>query len=438
MENLLRKYSGANSNSLTGDAFCITICSLLLIIGQVLSLNSIQQLLWTIILVSLIVLVSFKELIITAKLKKTILELEMANIELEKTNNSISQELNKSIFELIALFEFTTALGRNDTATFQMAMETMVDTIKRITNYDGCALFICDDLHNQVTTAVSRGFANPIPKEIPIDQFMAKNSLLSGQALFVEDISAEPSISKLGVNDNFRSLIAVPLPIQNKVVGVLLITKEKVSGFSREDLRLLFVIANEAALVIQNQHLYEKVYHSSITDGLTGLYNHRHFQEKIRHCFEVFKEEGKPFSLVLLDIDYFKNINDQYGHLVGDQVLKQVGQILHQVLPQDLFIARYGGEEFAILMPNISSDLVSKYTEKIRFSIQNYDFKSETKEQFSITVSLGIANYPEDLNVHDSEVECRVEKIINLADENLYRAKNLGRNQIYSCCLKNV
>lgn len=358
----------------------------------------------------------------TARLKQEI-------TQLNEDNAVIHKELNKSIFEILALFEFTNILGGS--VDFHRMLGMMIDTIKRIIEYDGCCLFLVDESRQNVTAAISRGFPEEFENQtIALDHFFAKNVLTSGQAALVEDIYQEinrfPGNYSAATFGRLHSMIILPLLVQNSSIGVLVIAKHEVSGFSYEDLRLLFVISNEAALAIQNKHLYEKVYIASITDGLTGLYNHKYFREQIQMEIQVAKAENQTISLVLMDIDYFKSINDTYGHLIGDMVLQQIAGILKSALPDQFLVARYGGEEFAALLPGVPLNGALKYSEIIRQRLEEHSFISENGIPFKVTLSLGVANYPE----HITNDERIVEKLIDLADESLYLAKRSGRNRV--------
>jgi diguanylate cyclase (GGDEF)-like protein len=361
--------------------------------------------------------------------------LEQKVTQLSEDNEIIHKELNKSIFEILALIEFTNILG--GTVDFQRMLGMMVDTIKRIIDYDGCCLFLIDESRHNVSVAISRGLPETFNQQnIPLDQFFAENVLSSGQAVLVEDIYREidrfPGNYTAETFGGLHSMIILPLLVQNSSLGVLMIAKNVVSGFSYEDLRLLFVISNEAALAIQNKHLYEKVYNASISDGLTGLYNHKYFREQLQTQIQTAKAENRTISLILMDIDYFKTINDTYGHLIGDMVLQQIAVILKSALPDEFLIARYGGEEFAALLPETNLDLAMEYCEIIRSKLEEHSFNSEEGTLFKVTISLGVANYPK----HISNEERIVEKLIDLADESLYQAKREGRNRV--CTLPEV
>jgi diguanylate cyclase (GGDEF)-like protein len=161
-------------------------------------------------------------------------------------------------------------------------------------------------------------------------------------------------------------------------------------------------------------------------DYLTGLYNRRFFMEKFVEEATWSMRYKEPVSIMLLDIDHFKKVNDTYGHSCGDEILKQVAQIAATVSKPEHIAARYGGEEFIILLPNISRDGATEIAEKIRSSIQNKDFScvcDNNTVHLSITISIGVTTY-------DSSTQVTPDQLIGQADNALYAAKEAGRNRV--------
>ncbi|MBQ4122764.1 GGDEF domain-containing protein, partial [bacterium] len=158
------------------------------------------------------------------------------------------------------------------------------------------------------------------------------------------------------------------------------------------------------------------------TDGLTELYNHRFFQEQMKTMIAEAKKEDTNFSLVLLDIDFFKKFNDTYGHQAGDAVLKHVARTLKMCVRKDDYVCRYGGEEMTILLNNIPEEIALKTAEKICAAIAEKKYKLSPELEVNVTISLGVATYPENGKT--------AEELIEYADKCLYNAKENGRNQV--------
>ena len=169
----------------------------------------------------------------------------------------------------------------------------------------------------------------------------------------------------------------------------------------------------------QLEDLLDKVNFMAITDSLTGLYNRRRFLDVLTNEYERAKRYGTPFSLVMLDIDYFKKINDNFGHVVGDTVLKEISEILLKGIRDIDTAARYGGEEFMLILPNTDKDHARIVAERIRQAIETYDFIGLDRK---ISASIGISGMP-DASIADED------RLIRCADFGLYRAKQLGRNR---------
>ncbi len=172
----------------------------------------------------------------------------------------------------------------------------------------------------------------------------------------------------------------------------------------------------------QLEDLLDKVNYMAITDALTGIYNRRRFLDVLSSEYERAKRYATPFSLIMLDIDYFKKINDTFGHAAGDAVLKEVSDMILKSIREIDTAARYGGEEFVIVLPNTAREHARVVAERIRLAIEKHDFGGLDRR---ISVSIGISGMP------DAKVDSE-DRLIRCADFALYRAKQLGRNRTVS------
>ncbi|GAJ23883.1 unnamed protein product, partial [marine sediment metagenome] len=153
--------------------------------------------------------------------------------------------------------------------------------------------------------------------------------------------------------------------------------------------------ADHSIIAINNAVLHKKIKELSITDGLTDLYVYRFFQSKLDEELRRAQRYQESLSLIMMDIDGFKSINDSYGHIAGDEALKEVAQILKKICREVDIIARYGGEEFTIILPTTDKEGAFYVAERIRKAIKNYEFKSPREEPIRLTVSCGVVSYPE-------------------------------------------
>ncbi len=175
--------------------------------------------------------------------------------------------------------------------------------------------------------------------------------------------------------------------------------------------------------VKQLEQAKERLRELAVTDGLTGLYNYRYFKEYFTQEIRRVLRHKKIVSLMMLDIDFFKQYNDTHGHLAGDEVLRTLAKLMIDNLRSIDVAARYGGEEFALVLPETDKKAARIVADKIKRLVQEYKFQNEeTQPNGSITVSIGVASFPEDGE--------KMDNLINIADQRLYRAKADGRNRV--------
>jgi len=184
---------------------------------------------------------------------------------------------------------------------------------------------------------------------------------------------------------------------------------------------IVFVSAFVVKYIIKSRD-FEQQYLLATTDGLTELYNHRYFQEQMRMQVEQSKRYEAPFSLIIIDIDYFKKFNDTYGHQAGDAVLRQVAQLIKANVRATDIACRYGGEEMSIILPNTSKEMAMITAKKICKLVSAKRFKLNNNQESHVTISSGVSTFPDD-GATPSE-------IIDAADKKLYKSKNNGRNQV--------
>lgn len=169
---------------------------------------------------------------------------------------------------------------------------------------------------------------------------------------------------------------------------------------------------------------YEHTYKLAVTDGLTDMYNHRYFQEQMKLNIDNAKRYNTPFSLIMVDIDFFKKFNDKYGHQSGDAVLRQVAQTIKKNIRSTDIPCRYGGEEMSVILSNTKKEEAAIVAQKICEAVRNKEFELATGDWTHVTISLGVASAPIDSNT--------VQGLIEYADKCLYVAKENGRNQVIS------
>ncbi|MEI7640686.1 MAG: sensor domain-containing diguanylate cyclase [bacterium] len=218
-----------------------------------------------------------------------------------------------------------------------------------------------------------------------------------------------------------KSVLYQPLYVGDKLRGVLMISSNKNNIFNEKQIGDVRILASQAALALEKVYLYEEIAHLSITDSLTGLYVHRYFQEKLESEIGRSAKDNKEISVIMSDIDFFKKVNDVYGHAAGDYVLKTIGLILKINTTSTETIARYGGEEFVIVLPETDKTHAIARAEMIRKTVEDFNFKFNGTD-IKITLSLGVATLPVDAMTR--------RELIGRADQAMYVAKLSGRNRV--------
>lgn len=290
-------------------------------------------------------------------------------------------------------------------------------------------LYLVAPRTGKLEVRATSGFGDPrIRRATLLQNTHANRAMRERRPLLIRDTKAETPASGDGNNssaddqqENIRSVIIAPLLLGDEVHGALSLSSSRPLAFDQSDLQLLVSFGVTATAAIHNAMLHTELQKIAITDPLTGLYNRRGLLELGRHEIERVQRFNQPLSAVMLDIDHFKQVNDTYGHPVGDQVLCGLAERSRALIRQVDIIGRYGGEEFAILLPETDLFQASAIAERLRRSVEEAPFLTE-QGPISITVSLGVSRAGRGIN--------NLVTLIEQADEALYQAKQRGRNRV--------
>ncbi|TAN38292.1 MAG: sensor domain-containing diguanylate cyclase [Nitrospirae bacterium] len=334
--------------------------------------------------------------------------------------------------ELEAVIDLTQLIS--DTLDSKELLYRIVRKIAEIIPVTRCSIIKIDS-HNR-TAIVVASYENQIFRDIKISLRKYPEileALTTKEDVIIRDVATDPLMSKvrkliapLGI----RSILVVPIFRSSKVIGTLFLRTSRSQGtFSEPEIRLLHSMANASANSLFNSFLFEQVEDEktrleklSITDYLTGIYNVRYFYHRIIQEFSRAQRYSSSLSCLMLDIDFFKKVNDVHGHKTGDMVLKEFATVLRRHCRKSDVLARYGGEEFIILLPETAPEGAFSEAERIRKHISSHKFKS-LKNKNELTVSIGIATSPHPkIKAHDD--------LIASADSALFTAKNSGRNRV--------
>ena len=371
---------------------------------------------------------------------------EESNILLDNINRKKDgiAALEEKMLRYSLLKEVTEALS--STLSLESIKNIIIDKALSISGKDARALlFLVDAEKQELALSASRPDINPSTgsgltlSNVERVKFKAKKGdvfdrwvLRQRKALLIENVETDFRFSAGDIEEvsprlrreasrSFSSLIAVPLVSENKLSGILRLDSPRPSIFVQDDLRLLGIISDLGAVAVENAALYARTQELAIRDALTGLFVRRYFLERFKEELIRAARKKIALSLLLIDIDHFKDYNDRFGHAAGDLVLKFLARQLNAVMRPGDIAVRYGGEELGVLLYGIDGREAAKEAERIRAAIKSKPLVFRRNENI-ITVSIGVSSYPKDAVLED--------ELIRIADERLYKAKHGGRNQV--------
>ncbi len=281
-------------------------------------------------------------------------------------------------------------------------------------------IFLYDDESNQLRFGAalsSNGHLNE-PWAKPRPTGLTFTVARQGETIVVEDMQKHPLYEDVPP-DWKGSIVGIPLKMGDRVVGVMNLSRSEVGPFSPSELRLLQLLANQAAIAIVNARLHEQVSRQALSDTLTGLPNRRALDEHLEKEVQRARRHGYPFAVLMMDLDGFKAINDNYGHDVGDQVLRVAFNYLARGLRTTDFLARYGGDELTLVLSRTDLSPAITVAEKLLQKMRRFSYELPDGKRLRLGLSGGIAVYP----IHGQTSS----QLLRAADEALYRAKKYQR-----------
>ena len=306
-----------------------------------------------------------------------------------------------------------TAISSEDAE--QMLAE-IVSEIQKNFRFDHIGIGILDYVTKDIEIKAEAGVtAKALGRRIPLGVGILGRVARTGETALVQN-AGEGHL--LGVLQESRAVLCIPITYGETLLGVLNVESQRENAFSPQDVLILNTLADLLATALHNSFVFQKLQQQSITDGLTGIKTRRFFWEALTSEWKRASRSGRPFSVVLIDLDKFKEVNDTLGHLEGDLVLARVGRLLEQKCRQSNVVARYGGDEFIILMPETGVEQAEILAERLRLWIATDPMLAE----HHITGSFGVGSFP----VHGFSVE----DIIRVADAGMYVSKHAGGNRV--------
>ena len=321
-------------------------------------------------------------------------------------------------------------LGKALTSSLQLdqVLRTIMEKIDEFLRPDTWSLLLVDEDKNELYFELAVGKNTQMLKDIRIKMgqgiagWVAENE----QAVIVPDVSKDTRFfSQVDEKTKMetQSIVAVPVRYRDHCLGVIeLINCVGADGFHERDLALLEALADFAAIALENARHVKRIHELTITDDCTALYNARHMNFILET--EIYRSQryGYEFSLVFIDLDHFKQVNDTHGHLVGSKLLAEIGQLLRGNCRLIDFAFRYGGDEFVIVLPQASKENACIVARRLHKMLREMVWLPEDNLNIHITASLGVASYPTD-------AKTKIE-LLHLADEAMYNVKNSTRDAV--------
>ena len=326
--------------------------------------------------------------------------------------------------ELASMIEIGTAL--TSSLEVHAVLETIMKQVDRLIKPRAWSLLLVDESSSDLNIEIA---VSPLPEQLKGITLKQGEGIAGwvaqqGAPLLIADLQADPRFATYfdeHLSFRARSIIAVPLKIHERVIGVIeLINSCDEQVFDDVDQSILTAIADFAAIALVNARNFDRINELVVTDDLTGLFNSRHFGQLIESEFLRAQRYQTELSLVFLDLDHLKKINDLHGHLVGSRMLSELGRLIGQNIRDCDRAARYGGDEFVIILPQTGKQQAVTLAEKLLEMMRITRFFSDDNQEIRLTASFGVATYPQDCG---SKVE-----LLRAADLAMYDAKLAGRN----------
>jgi diguanylate cyclase (GGDEF)-like protein/putative nucleotidyltransferase with HDIG domain len=310
-------------------------------------------------------------------------------------------------------------LGRKANAVLnpQELLPSICRQIRNAFGYDLARIEMLDSRHEELVVEAEAGYGPELlGRRIRRGEGLAGVAADSGEPVLANSVVKEPRYIPL--HPGIRSALSLPLKYREEMLGILSLESREVYAFSQQDVLTLRTLADQLAIALHNARIYQVALEQAITDGLTGLKTHRYFMEALDREWRRSTRAGYMFSVIMIDLDGFKQVNDRNGHLEGDKVLTAVANLLNEHVRQSNVVARYGGDEFAIMLPETRTEQAEILAERLRARIESDRYLAT----HGLTASFGIATFP----VHGPTQE----EILRVADSGMYLAKHQAGNRV--------
>jgi len=321
-------------------------------------------------------------------------------------------------------------VGKALTSTLKLpeVLNIIADTMSAIARCEAWSLLLMDEEHQDLRFEIATGEQGPLVKQfrLKLGEGIAGWVAGEGEALIVEDVRTDPRFAAhVDSTTGFttRAILCVPLKSKGKVLGVIeLVNKLGGGTFDGRDLKVVSILADYASIAIENARLYQRAEELVVTDDVTGIHNSRYFHQILERELHRARRYHRPLSLLFIDLDAFKAVNDTHGHQTGSRVLREVAWVLKTAIRSVDLIARYGGDEFIVVLPDTDGPTAALLGERLRATVARTEFLTPEGPALRLTASFGVAAYPEHAKTK--------EELVRMADEAMYHAKGRHPNTV--------
>jgi diguanylate cyclase (GGDEF)-like protein len=346
-----------------------------------------------------------------------------AQLELKTELETVNRRLATRLDELEVLFETVRTIA--STLDLDEVLSRVTSVLPTRLKVDRFSIML---LNQDEQLEVLKAFPANEGSEgllFAVGEGIAGHAARSRKSVYVPDLEHEQRFKVLNpsVMRGRGCLLSIPMQHGNELLGVLNFERKQKADFDREEIEYFTAVADQTAIAVQNARLHQQTVALSVTDPLTGVSNRRHLFQQLEAELNRSRRYGTPVSMVMIDIDHFKHLNDTSGHQAGDTALKEVCQNLKAVVRKVDTVARYGGEEFVVLLPQVGREEALEVAEKLRRAVEEHPFAmGATQPGGRVTISVGVATFPTDATEQP--------RLVDAADSALYASKRGGRNKV--------
>ncbi len=363
------------------------------------------------------------------QLNTRIVQLERDLKQSHDREQALGDLLEKKLNEIYIHYHISRTIG--SLLDLQEMLLEVTGIIKKSIPFERISVYLLDEKSEHMDLAFSSGLDIREKVALRVGEGTPGRIAENGEHVHIHDLSVfyetfNDFIHYPGEERRGGSYVGVALKIHNATIGMIGMDNASKFGLSVDDMDFMAILSHQLAAGIEKTRLFDKIQRMSQRDGLTGLYNYRVFQERLQQEIVRRSRTEKPLSLMMLDIDNFKQFNDIYGHQAGDEVLKDISKIIaHQTRSNSLdTCCRYGGEEFTVIMPEVELHTAVIVAERLRKAVEDTAFAFKNRKlDGKATVSIGVAAL-------EGRNDLSLEELVKKADDALYLSKRNGKNRV--------